>query len=357
VRQIRLSRTFLQCASCRFSALYFIPFCGGLAASGALDAIHVVLGAAFWCVITLAIEVTNRLSDRVEDAINRPERTRLCACVGWQRLGQLEKLLWCVVAVSAIVWLALAPGILLAGLITLGVCAGIGYSRGPRLARRRMLVFVVLSGTFVGPFSLGWATSSHGASMTDATLLGRFVPLFWLGTLFITSLAGIKDVTDRAGDEAIGYNSAFLQLAHRHGTVALLLLTSLPFAALGTFVAAGWLSPLALPLLGLLPISIGLGLAVRGARDSTGAQLAIREALYHHWLAFTSIVLLACFPSTGLLAAVLAGWAGWVLASRYAHWADPLRLTDLGMIVRLARAGLTTPRNAPGRKLETWTAS
>lgn len=340
MRHVRLGRMFLQCASCRFSVLYFIPFCGGLAAAGAVTAVNLLLGAAFWCVLTLAIEVTNRLADRTEDRINRPERTALCERVGWRRLARAERLLWCLVGAAAAVWLALDPSWLLAGLLALGASAGAGYSRGPRIARRRLLVFVVLCGTFVGPFALGWTT---GAADPRFAGLGEFVPLFWVMTLFIASLAGIKDVTDRAGDAAIGYRSAFVQLVERHGVATLALVTTVPYAALAAFVAAGSLPPRALALAALLPISLALALAVRGAGARARDQLVVREALYGHWLAFTSAALLLCDPGLPLLVAILAAWAGWLAASRWLHWGAALRPADLRRVARLARAGLARP--------------
>ncbi len=285
--------------------------------------------------MTLAIEVTNRLSDRVEDVINRPERTELCAHVGWHRLARLQALLWSAVVAAAAVWLALEPGVLLALLIGMGIFAGIGYSRGPRLSRRRLLVFVILSGTFVGPFLLGWVAGSPGAGLSDVRLLGHFVPLLWVVTLFITSLAGIKDITDRAGDESVGYRSAFLQLAERHGSTALVLVAAAPYAALAAFVAVAALPTRMLALEGLLPISIALAFAVRSAGASASDRLAVREAFYLHWLAFTSVALLASFPSGSLLAALTAGWLSWMLASRYVHWSEPLRLVDLPRLARL----------------------
>ncbi|HMJ01953.1 MAG TPA: UbiA family prenyltransferase, partial [Conexibacter sp.] len=344
---------------CRFSALYFIPFCGGLAAAGSLRVGDALLGAAFWCVLTVAIEITNRLTDRVEDEINRPERTDLCAQVGWERLARLETLAWGTVAASAVVWLVLAPSVLLAGLIALGVAAGVGYSRGPRLSRQRVLVLVMLSGAFVGPFALGWATGS-GQAGADWRQLGQFVPLFWVLTLFIASLAGIKDITDRDGDEAIGYRSAFVAFAERHGTLALAAVAAVPYAALAAFVAAGALPTRMLALVGLLPVSIAVGLAVRGAGTSVRDRLTVREALYAHWLAFTSLALLTCYPSASLLAAIVAAWLYWLLASRLAHWGDPLRLRDLGGVARLARLGWASPiapRAAPATNGRAWGSS
>ncbi len=334
-------RSFLQCASCRFAALYFMPFCAGLAAAGEPRAASALLGAAFWLVLTLAIEVTNRLSDRVEDAVNRPERTALCEAVGWRRLARLQLLLWGLVAATASAWLALAPNALLALLLASGAGFGLAYSRGPRLARNRAMVFVVLSGTFVGPFCLGFAAGDPLAGVaSDATFgqLGPYVPLFWVLTLFITCLAGIKDITDRAGDEAVGYRSAFLALVERHGTAALVMLATFPFLAISAFAAAGSLPLRTLALLALLPPSIVVALAVRGAHDRPADQLLVREALYQHWLAFTTATLLLCLPSAFLAAGLLGSWAYWILASRFLHWGPALRLADLPRVVALASA-------------------
>jgi len=331
-------RALLQCASCRFGALYLAPFGGGLAAAGTLDLASALLGGAFWLVLGLAIEVTNRLSDRREDAVNRPERTALCARVGWRSLEHVQLLLWGLVLVASAVWLTWSPNALLLLLLVGGAGFGVAYSRGPRLARRRVFVLIVLSGTFVGPFCLGFAAGDPRGAASDAGFaqLGTFVPLFWVMTLFISSLAGVKDVTDRTGDAAIGYRSVFLAFADRHGTAALTTLASVPFAALTGFVATGLMPVRALALLAFLPLSACIALAVRGASERPADQLVVREALYHHWLAFTSATLLVCLPSVGLAAALGGIWAWWIAASRLLHWSTPLRATDLPRVVRLA---------------------
>jgi 4-hydroxybenzoate polyprenyltransferase len=344
-------RALLQCASCRFSALYFVPFCAGMAAAGALTLAGALLGAAFWLALGMAIEVTNRLADRVEDAVNRPERTALCEIVGWRLLARVQLVLWGLVVVAAAAWVALAPNALLALLLLSGAGFGIAYSRGPRLARNRALVFVVLSGTFVGPFCLGFAAGDPlgDASAAGFGQLGRFVALFWVLTLFISSLAGVKDITDRAGDEAVGYRSAFVAFAERHGTAALAALAAVPFVALSAFVAAGLLPARMLALLAFLPLSTVVALAVRGAHDRRADQLVVREALYHHWLAFTTATLLLRFPSTGLLAALAGTWLWWIIASRHLHWGAALRLGDLPRVVALAAGGGALRPVAPAR--------
>jgi len=343
-------RALLQCASCRFGALYYVPFSAGMAAAGTLDVVTALLGAAFWLVLGLAIEVTNRLADRTEDAVNRPERTALCAFVGWRTLARVQLALWGLVAAAAAVWLMRSPNAMLLLLIVSGAGFGIAYSRGPRLARRRAFVFVVLSGTFVGPFCLGFAAGDPRGAASEAGFaqLGAFVPTFWVLTLFISSLAGAKDVTDRIGDQAIGYRSAFLAFVDRRGTVALTALAAAPFAALAAFVAAGDLPARALALLAFLPLSAGVARAVRSVRDRPAEQMLVREALYHHWLAFSTAMLLICFPSMGLAAAVAGAWAWWIAASRLLHWSAPLRLRDLPRVARLASASGDAPRPASG---------
>lgn len=359
MRRAAATRAFLQCASCRFSILYFMPFCGGLAAARRLDGRTALLAAGFWLTLSLAIEVTNRLSDRVEDAINRPERTALCAAVGWDALRRLQGLLWGAVAAAALAWLALAPGALLAAVLAAGACAGAGYSRGPRFSRHRMLVFVVLSGAFVGPFSLGWATGGHAPGIADVRQLGGFTPLFWVMTFFITSLAGIKDISDRAGDRAIGYRSAFVALTDRHGAAVLALVAAVPYAALSAFVATGTLPPRMLASLALLPFSVALALAARGASGDARGQLAVREAFYCHWLTFTAAALLTFEPGLPLLVAALGSCGGWATASRWLHWAPTLRRDDVLHIARLARTGLATtaPRIPPAQEMDAWATS
>lgn len=334
---------FLRCSSCRFAALYFVPFCGGLAQAGRATAGYLALGALFWFLLSLGIEITNRLTDRTEDAINRPERTALCNQVGWRTLNAMQLVIWCAVLVLDIAWLALAGNPLLLGLMGASAAIGIGYSRGARLSRRRLFAFVTLNLLFGGSFLLGWSVGypfGH-ASSSGWHQLADFIPLLIIVGLFILALVGIKDITDREGDLRIGYRSFFVDLVERQSSALLGFLVSMPFLAVLVFALSGLLPARLLTLLVFAPISAMVVCATRQAKTSLD-QLLVREAFYDYWLIFSSSALLLLLPRLTLAGAIAGALVYWMIATRWLHWGAPLRLAGLGRIVQLASS--TTSR-------------
>jgi 4-hydroxybenzoate polyprenyltransferase len=326
---------FLRCASCRFAALYYVPFYAGLTQAGHGTMGLALLAAVFWIIYSLSIEVTNRITDRAEDAINRPERTGLCARVGWQRLRRLEIAGWSAVGVLDILWLYLNPNALLAVLLVGGLAFGIGYSRGPRLARSRYIGFVVLNLVFGGVFLLGWAA---GASFTEPTgppwhELAEFAPLAVVVGLFVVTLAGIKDITDRRGDLSVGYRSPFVDMLDRRQSMWLMGLAATPFVLICGFAVTGLLPLRLLALLAFAPLSALLVEAVLRA-DNAQARLVVRELFYRYWFVFSSVALLTFIPQLALLYATAAALLYWVIATRWLHWTQPVTLADIKRLVR-----------------------
>jgi 4-hydroxybenzoate polyprenyltransferase len=336
---------FLRCASCRFAALYFVPFYAGLTQAGHGTIATALLGAVFWIVYSLSIETTNRLTDRAEDAVNRPERTRLCARVGWQRLQRLEIALWCAVGALGILWLYLNPNALLAILLVGGLVFGIGYSRGPRLARARYIGLVVLNLVFGGVFLLGWAAGALLTPLTGAPWhqLVAFVPLALVVGAFVVTLAGIKDITDRRGDLNVGYRSPFVDMLDRRHHSSFKALAATPFVLVCVFTLSGLLPLRLLALLAFAPISALVVEAVLRA-DSPRAQLVVRELFYRYWFAFSSVALLIFISRLALLYATSVAALYWVLATRWLHWTQPVRFIDIKQLVRTTT---TRPRPLP----------
>jgi 4-hydroxybenzoate polyprenyltransferase len=336
---------FLRCSSCRFAALYFGPFCGGLVQAGRATAAYFALGAGFWMLHSLGIEVTNRLADRMEDAINRPERTALCAVVGWQTLKAIEHAIWYAVLIFDIVW------ILLAGLLTGSSGLGIAYSRGARFSRHRFVGFITLNLLFGGAFLLGWSVGDPfgGPGNSAWNQLGAFLPLLVAVGLFILALAGIKDITDRQGDVRIGYRSFFLELVEHRSSAVLGSVAGAPFFAILAFALAGLLPIRLLALMAFAPVSAIVVSAARSARAGFDRML-VREAFYGYWLAFSSSALLLFLPRPALAGAIVAATAYWVLATRWLHWGAPLGAAGLVRIMRMAGPGAeraaTTPTTA-----------
>jgi 4-hydroxybenzoate polyprenyltransferase len=343
-RGARLS-AFLRCASCRFAAFYFIPFLAGLVQMDAATVPYVAFGALFWLVESLAVEVTNRLADRAEDALNRPERTALCEQVGWPTLARAQRGLWGAVAALSVAWLLVDGNPALAVILAAGVALGVAYSRGPRLARRRWFAFVAVNMLFGGAFLTGWAAGGPPGELGWGQLATNTAFVTVVG-VFILAFAGIKDLTDREGDVRAGYRSPFLELVDRRGTVPLAALALAPFALVWGLVAGGVLPVRLVALTAFAPCSLLLARAVRQGR-SPGDQMAIRECFYVYWLVFGSAAVLLFVPSWTLAAGVAGAVGYWIVTTRTLHWAAGLSVAELRRLVRLA-LGDETARTPSG---------
>jgi 4-hydroxybenzoate polyprenyltransferase len=320
---------FLKCASCRFAALYFVPFAGGLVWTGRGTLGYIALGALFWIVHSLGIEVTNRLSDRNEDEINRPERTRLCECVGWHELRLVQLFLWCAVLAIDVAWLVLAGNLLFGLLLALSFCIGVAYSRGPRLARTRYIGLLTFNLVFCGIFIMGWSVGNPFSRSSSVWLnqLASFGPLLVIVGLFIVTLIGVKDLTDRAGDLHIGYQSLFVDLLERRRTTVMRCMVACPFVLILASVSLGMLPARLAALIGFAPISAIVVEAIPHAQTRTD-RLLVREVFYHYWLVFSSASLLLLLPGKALALAVAGASCYWVITSRWLHWSERLRISD-----------------------------
>lgn len=309
---------------------YYIPFFAGLAEAHHVTVFTVAFGFFFWLVQSLATEVTNRLADRAEDEVNRPERTALCAAIGWHRLGTLEWVLWGVMLAMSGVWLAVDGSWPLAAMLVGCVSVGIGYSRGPRLCRSRALAFLTINIVFGGSFCVGWMAGDPAAESGEATWqqLGSFFPLLVVVGLFILVFSGIKDITDEAGDREVGYSSPFLEIVSGRTNATPWLLSLAPSVPTVVFVASGLL-PLRLALLLLFaPLSLAIVGAASRARTRAD-QLIVREVFYNYWLVYSSAALFAYAPSWGLLTVILGGWVLWLGGTYALHWGKGLTSADL----------------------------
>jgi 4-hydroxybenzoate polyprenyltransferase len=330
----------MRCSSCRFAALYFAPFCGGLVESGRLTGLYLALGAVYWLAHSAGIEITNRLADRTEDAINRPERTELCELVGWRTLETAQVAIWAGVLILDAVWIALAANALLIGLLSASVALGVVYSRGARLSRSRAFAPLTLNLLFGGAFLLGWSLGDPLHQPHDAGLhqLPEFLPMLVVVGLFVLALAGIKDITDREGDLRVGYRSLFVDLIDRPSSLLATGVAGLPFGGLAAFVVSGLLPPRMALLLAFVPCSAILLAATRRAHTDA-EKLLIREIFYGYWLAFSSAALLLYLRSPALAAAIGATVAYWACASRWLHWSPAPGRAGLMLVLRISGLG------------------
>jgi 4-hydroxybenzoate polyprenyltransferase len=327
-------RTSLRIGSCRFTAFYWMSCAVGLCASGRGTAFWLAFTFGFWLLYCLASELLNRLADRAEDEVNRIERTALCERLGFDRVRVMVVVLYALVVIWAGVWFALAPSPALAGLLAFDVLVSYNYSRGIRLKRRRWLGTLALMTPVTAPLLTGWAT---GGTLTD--LVEHGVPLALVLALFFGGLVGIKDLTDVAGDRAVGYSSVWVAVAAAGRRLPLVAAGALPFLLLLGLVLGGVVPSALALLLALAPASAAVILAASRA-DSEYERAVAREAMYQHTALFLTLTLAIVAVSSGVVSGVVVsvlGLAGWQLASRQLHWNRLLTLRDaqawLGLLV------------------------
>lgn len=328
----------LRCGSCRFAAFYFLSFYVAVLSSGHGGWRWALFGALVWLLHSFGTEVVNRLSDQVEDRVNRPERTAYCDMIGYSRLKTLSLLIWSVVAVLDLAWLFLFPNLLLAALLCLAFLAGINYSYGVRFKRKRYLSLFALTFPFAGPFIVGWSVY-HPVLQSPAFVydlafnVGPFVVLIGL---LIGSIASTKDITDARGDALIGYLGVAVSLIHKNALLSILGLISIPFCAVVLFTSANLLPPRFLILLLFLPVSLFGSLCIYTAREQSELQV-VKEAVYQYWFVLLSTSLYLYHPRPETLAAVLGAGAYWYIASQYLHWTDGIRLWKVRLVLGLLR--------------------
>jgi 4-hydroxybenzoate polyprenyltransferase len=327
---------FLRCGSCRFAAYYFLSFQIAIVDAGQASWRWAAFGFIFWLLHSLGVELLNRYSDRVEDKINRPERTALCEVVGYESIKWAAIAIWVLIAAIYVGWLYLFPNPVLAALLWSGLIVGVCYSFLVRFKARRYLSLLVLTFPFGGPFLIGWAAAHGSWSMSEllSDLFGRLAPFLIVVGLFFAGHAGIKDITDIAGDEHVGYRSLWISLIRRRATLTIRLLVSIWFITCMGFVAVGGLPTRFVVLAGLWPLSLMFATAASRAVMTTDRG-AVRELFYHYWLLFMSVALYLLVPGLAALLSISGAAAYWILTSQSLHWTDGITLGGFQRVASL----------------------
>lgn len=319
--------------SVRFTAYYWVGWAVGLAVNDRLDVAWALLGVPLWLAYCVGTEAVNRIADRTEDAVNRPERTALCEEFGWRRLTAVAVASWAVfVSIgAALTWSH--PGFALPAILLVDMGVALGYSIGPAFKRHRILSLLALTAPVTTPLVTGWAV--HG---TVDTLLSPVLPAVAVQAAFSLGLAGIKDITDVAGDREIGYASLWLALIRLWRPAAVYGLIGAPFLLLTAAVVTGVLPVVALAALPLAVVSALVVTAASRAATPAGREAA-REVMHQYTFGFLAVALVACVPTPSALVAAVVAAAYWALASKTLHWSGGLSRSQLGCWIGL----LATP--------------
>ncbi|SDW54395.1 4-hydroxybenzoate polyprenyltransferase [Amycolatopsis xylanica] len=324
----RAVRNLLQIGSIRFTAYYWVTFLLGLGVVGKLSVRAAVLAFPFWALYCLCTELVNRIADRREDEVNRPERTALCLALGWRRVGVLAIVLWSALILADIAWLISEPGTPLLFMLVYAAVISLSYSWGLRLKQRPILGQLTLTMPLVMPYLTGIALAGDWRLMAAPGLPGAAILM-----VLALGLVGIKDITDVEGDRLIGYRSLWVRLAEANRRWMGWSATA-PLLPLTVLAAVGWMPLRTLTLWLLVPLSWAT-IAVAARAVGTSVTYAAREVMHCHLaLCLAAALAITVFTPLALVCAAL-GLLFWLAASRFAHWGPSLSRNDVAEWLRL----------------------
>lgn len=297
----------------RYLSLTVPPFAVGVVGGPARDDVYLAAGIVAIVLLRVISSVGNCVSDRVEDAVDHPQRGPLCERVGYGRLSQVvtaAAALFLVILVLVMAsWRHVDRLALLLWLCFLAL--KLSYSYGPRLKPRRFSATILLGGLSAGMFTVGWINQGIDEAQTGLAA----VLLLWLAG---STLCGSKDVPNLEGDQAIGYQSPYLRLlASRRPLARALAIVSLPYVAVLALVAGGFRADV-LWVLAVFPMAVVFTMVLIGAR-TPGERMVVREVGYLYWLTFMGVALVSLVPTAATVAWMAGGLVWFVLASLLVH--------------------------------------
>jgi 4-hydroxybenzoate polyprenyltransferase len=315
-------------ARTRYLALTVPPFVVGVLADPGNDSRYLWIGVLTIVILRGISSIGNCIADRVEDAIDHPERAVLCEYVGYSTLRGI-------VLVLLIAYLALLLTMTFVlnvywGAIALWIAyllVKLSYSFGPRLKPKRSSATIILGAVSGGMFFVGWI----GNGLHDvATGIVVAILLWSMGA----SLSGSKDAADLEGDARIGYRSVYKELMDSsHPLWRSIRVTSRPYlvAAAGAIVTTFIDGPdiSLFWCLALYPLAISFAVFLVRAR-SVAERSFLREFGYLYWIVFMGVVLISVMPTLTVVIVAVGALIWYLVISWLAH-PDPVpyHLRDL----------------------------
>lgn len=322
---VRLSRP-------KYLAMKVPPFLVGFLVSGRTETSYLWFGLAAIGMFLIVTSYGNTVSDRVEDRIDYPERTRLVTRVGERTLRVTA---WAAGAtflvLVALMLIASHVAVYIALTWVLVLAMTVFYSFGPRFK----------TGKYASPMVVGADAAGHlllGFGQIDPELPQVFTAavVIWL---FVVCLGGYKDLGNIEGDTAIGFRSLYWDMVRgRHPTVRVALIVMVPYVVVLGLVALGLLPERNLILLGLLPAAIALSVVMARAETAEEGE-AVKEVGYLYLLLIVSTILFGLHPEPATLVIAASGVVWYLAIARWLH-CDPPSLSVpvlLGLLGRRER--------------------
>ncbi|TMI21268.1 hypothetical protein E6H31_06620 [Candidatus Bathyarchaeota archaeon] len=267
----------------------------GYAIGGGGQLSQIGIGIAVASLVTAATNIVNAYADRKEDATNQPQRLFWLGQIGSRQIATSLVVLY-----SGAAALAVYLGPLFTLVLGFGILNSIFYSLPPlRFKAKPFVSLVSFSGALGLPF-LG------GLSIRGS--LDFLNPMLWLLTWFMFTYGTVKNLPDYFGDLKAGVRtSATIFKNVRKAVLFSATLLSTPFIFLVGLVAIGFLGPIYIADLALVPLLIFILSEMLRAKDSAGLEKAHTLGFFYA-ISFLLFTLVLTSPTLQSLVMVLVAY-------------------------------------------------
>jgi len=253
------------------------------------------IGIAVASLVTAATNIVNAYADRKEDATNQPQRLFWLGQIGSRQITASLVVLY-----SGAAALAIYLGPLFTLVLGFGILNSIFYSLPPlRFKAKPFASLASFSGALGLPFLAG--LSIRGS-------LDFLNPMLWLLTWFMFTYGTVKNLPDYFGDMKAGIRtSATIFKNVRKAVLFSATLLSTPYIFLVGLVALGFLGPIYIADLALVPLLIFILSEMLRAKDSAGLEKAHTLGFFYA-ISFLLFTLVLTSPTLQSLVMVLVAY-------------------------------------------------
>ncbi len=271
----------------------------GYAVGGGGQLSQIGIGLAIASLVTAATNIVNAYADRKEDATNQPQRLFWLGQIGSRQITATLVILYCSAATLSIY---LGPFFML--VLGFGIFNSIFYSLPPlRFKAKPFASLASFSGALGFPF-LGGLSIRGSFDLLN--------PMLWLLTWFMFTYGTVKNLPDYFGDKKAGIRtSATIFKNVKNAVLFSSILLSTPYILLVAFVALGFLGPIYIADLALIPLFAFIITEMLKAVDTAGLEKAHTLGFFYA-ISFLLFTLVLTSPTIQSLVMVLLAYL-WAL--------------------------------------------